>query len=147
MMYMDMRFACIVVVLTNHNGWRTRWWWFLIGGLVNLSSSTKLNVHAVYTHWYPYMIWISLAATLNTRQFISHTQTLCVPNVQHIVSYSKNCYVSCMEFMCLIEMLGLLIVYIISRVNRIICLRISRLQVLFSALYPFGPLPSVSNPL
>ena len=29
-------------------------------------------------------------------------------------------------------------------INRAICLKISRLQVLSSALYPFGPFPSVS---
>ena len=43
--------------------------------LANLSSSTKLNVHTVYTRLYPYMMWIALVSKLNTRQFTSHTNS------------------------------------------------------------------------
>ena len=77
-MYMDMCFACIAVVLTNHSGWR-------IGS---------------YKH--------------------------------------KSCCVLCIKFMCLIEMCGLLIVYILYQEvsNREIFLRIYGLQALSSALYP-----------
>ena len=61
---------------------------------------------------------------------------------------NKNICKLCIEFICLIEICGLLIVYIVSTGGyRAICLRIFGLQALFSALYPFGPLPSVSNPL
>ena len=54
-MYMDIGFACIAAVPTNHSGWRI--------------GSNKY----------------------------------------------KNCCVLCMEFMCLIEMCDLLIVYVVSR--------------------------------
>ena len=76
-MHVDMCFACITTVLTNHSGW-------------------------------------------------------------NIVSYKhKRCCMLCMKFMQLIERCGYQDVAI--------HFRIYGLQALSTALYPFGPLPSISN--
>ena len=61
-------------------------WQFSFGGLVNLSSSTKLNVRTVYTRAYPYVIWIALVAKLNIGQFASHI------NPPHFMSAKCTAY-------------------------------------------------------